>query len=165
MLGEKRHRRDDGAVDFKRIGIAGAVIIAVVAGISFGVAMRDPSLAPDVDWSAPAALPSPTRSDLRSEFVSDEQGFRFFPSSGHLEPNVAYVFDTGHCGLGHLTDFDGSFWRPVDPARADSFDLLVNQDVGAMAVVSRDRAIYLSSDGIEIRMERIDGPVVTQPCE
>ena len=34
-----------------------------------------------------------------------------------------------------------------------------------MAVVGRDRAIYLSSDGIEIRMERIDGPVVTQPCE
>ena len=34
-----------------------------------------------------------------------------------------------------------------------------------MAVVGRDRAIYLSSDGIEIRMERIEGPVVTQPCE
>jgi hypothetical protein len=138
----------------------------VVAGISFGLAApRDSSLAPDVDSSAPAALPSPTRSHLRSEFVSDEQGFRFFPGSCHLEPNVAYVFDTGHCGLGHLTDVDGSFWRRVDSERADSFDLLVNQDVGAMAVVGRDRAIYLSSDGIEIGMERIDGPVVTQPCE
>lgn len=164
MLGGTRHRRDDGTVDFRRIAIAGAVIIAVIAGISFGLAMRDPSLAPDVDWSAPAALPSPTRSDLRSEFVSDDQGFRFFPRSGHLEPNVAYAFDTGHCGLGHLTDFDGSFWRPVDPARADSFDLLVDQDVGAIALVGHDRAIYRSSGGIEIRMERVVGPVVTQPC-
>jgi hypothetical protein len=41
----------------------------------------------------------------------------------------------------------------------------VNQDVGAMAVVGHDRAIYRSSRGIEIRMERIGGPVVTQPCE
>lgn len=152
-------------MDVRRIAIAGAVLVAVVAGISFSLETRDTSLAPDLDWSAPVALPSPTRSDLRSEFVSDEQGFRFFPRSGHIEPNIAYVFDTGHCGLGHLTDFDGSFWRPVDPARADSFDLLVNQDVGAMAVVGRDRAIYRSSDGIEIRMERIEGPVVTQPCE
>ena len=165
MLARARRRRDDSRVNVRRIAIAGAVIIAVVAGISFGLAMRDSSLAPDLDWSAPVALPSPTRSDLRSEFVSDEQGFRFFPRSGHLEPNIAYVFDTGHCGLGHLTDFDASFWRPVDPARADSFDLLVNQDVGAIAVVGPDRAIYRSSDGIEIRMERIGGPVVTQPCE
>jgi hypothetical protein len=165
MLGGTCHRRDDGTVDFTRLVIAGAVIIAVVAGISFGLATRDRSLAPDVDWSTPAALPPPTRSDVRSELVSDEQGFRFFPRSAHLEPNVAYVFDTGHCGLGHLTDFDGSFWRPADPARADSFDLLVNQDVGAMALVGHDRAIYRSSRGIEIRMERIGGPVVTQPCE
>ena len=164
MLGT-RHRHDDGTVDFRRIVIAGAVIIAVVAGISFGLAMRDSSLAPDVDWATPAALPSPTRADIRSEFVSDEQGFRFFPRSGRVEQTVAYVFDTGHCGLGHLTDFDGTFWRPVDPARTDSFDLLVNQDVGAMALVGHDRAIYRSSRGIEIRMERIGGPVVTQPCE
>jgi hypothetical protein len=93
MLGGTRHRRDDGTVDFRRIVIAGAVIIAVVAGISFSLAMRDSSLA-DVGWSSPVALPSPTRSDLRSELVSDEQGFRFLPRTGHLEPNVAYVFDT-----------------------------------------------------------------------
>jgi hypothetical protein len=165
MLARARRRRDDSRVNVRRIVIAGAVIIAVVVGISVGLAMRDPSLAPDVDWSAPAALPSPTRSDLRSEFVSDDHGLRFFPCSGHLEPNVAYAFDTGHCGLGHLTDFDGSFWRPVDPARADSFDLLVDQDVAAIALVGHDRAIYRSSGGIEIRMERVGGPVVTQPCE
>jgi hypothetical protein len=152
-------------VDVRRFAIAGAVVVAVVAGISFGLTTRDPSLAPDVDWTMPAPLPSPTRTDLRSEFVSDEQGFRFYPRTDRVEEDVAYTFDTGHCGLGHLTDFDGSFWRPVHPARADSFDLLVNQDVGAMAVVGHDRAIYRSSRGIEIRMERIGGPVVTQPCE
>jgi hypothetical protein len=41
----------------------------------------------------------------------------------------------------------------------------VNQDVGAIALVGHDRAIYRSLGGIEIRMERIGGPVVTQPCE
>jgi hypothetical protein len=165
VLAHARRRRDDSRVDVVRIAIAGAIIVAVVAGISFGLATRDPSLAPDVDWSMPAPLPSPTRADLRSEFVSDEQGFRFYPRTDRVEQDVAYAFDTGHCGLGHLTDFDGSFWEPVDRERADSFDLLANQDVGAMALVGRERAIYRSSDGIEIRMERIDGPVVTQPCE
>jgi hypothetical protein len=146
--------------------IAGAVVVAVVAGVSFGLANRDDtSLAPAVDWSAPQALPASARPGFRSEFVSEQDGFRFFPRSARVDRNVAYAFDTGHCGLSFLTDFDGSFWRPVDPERADSFDLLLNQDIGAMALVGRNRAIYRSSDGIEIRMERIEGPVVTQPCE
>jgi hypothetical protein len=153
-------------VDIRRLVVAGAVLVAVVAGISVALVTRDDtSIAPRVDWSDPAELPPPTRPDFRAEFVSDEEGFRFFPRTARVERNVAYAFDTGHCGLSFLTDFDGSFWRPVDPERADSFDLLVNQDVGAMALVGRNRAIYRSSGGIEIRMERIDGPVVTHPCE
>jgi hypothetical protein len=94
MLARARRRRDDSRVNVRRIGIAGAVIVAVVAGISVALALRDSSITPAVDWSSPVALPSPTRSDLRSELVSDEQGFRFLPRTGHLEPNVAYVFDT-----------------------------------------------------------------------
>lgn len=153
-------------MDLRRIVLAGVVLVGVVAGISYGLANRDEgSIAPAVDWSAPQQLPSPTRADFRSEFVSDEEGFRFFPRSGPVRQNVAYAFDTGHCGLGFLTDLDGSFWRPVDPERADSFDLLHNQDAGAIALVARNRAIYRSSAAIEIRLERIDGPVITHPCE
>jgi hypothetical protein len=154
-------------MDGRRILVAGAVILVVVGGITIGLATRDEegSIAPAVDWSSPAELPPPTRADFRSEFVSEEEGFRFFPRSGRARPGIAYEFDTGHCGLSFLTDFDGSFWGPVDPDRADSADLLNNEDVGAIALVGRDRAIYRSSRGFEVRLERITGPVITQPCE
>jgi hypothetical protein len=166
MLVDAAGRGDDAPVDVRRLVVAGAVIVAVVAGISYGLITRaDRSVAPAVDWSDPRQLPPASRPDFRSEFVSDEEGFRFFPRSAGVQRNVAFAFDTGHCGLGFLTDFDGSFWRPVDPERADSFDLLANQDLGAMALVARNRAVYRSSNGVEIRMERIGGPVVTQPCD
>jgi hypothetical protein len=153
-------------MDLRRIVVAGIVLVGVVGGISYGLTNRDErSIAPTVDWSVPRRLPPPVRPDFRSEFVSDDEGFRFFPRSARVQQNMAYAFDTGHCGLSFLTDFDGSFWHPVDPDRAESFDLLHNQDVGAIALVARNRAIYRSSAEIEIRLERIDGPVITHPCE
>jgi hypothetical protein len=129
------------------------------------LANRETSIAPAVDWSSPQPLPPAARPDFRSEFVSEEDGFRFYPRSARVRSDVAYAFETGPCGLGFLTDFDGSFWRPVDPERADSFDLLQNQDLGAIALVARNRAVYRSSEGIEMRLERIHGPVIAQPCE
>jgi hypothetical protein len=155
------------AMDARRILVAVTVVLVVVGGITFGLATRDQerSIAPAVDWSSPAELPPPTRPDFRSEFVSEEEGFRFFPRSARVDPGIAYEFDTGHCGLSFLADFDGSFWAPVDPDRADSQDLLHNQDVGAIALVGRDRAIYRSSSAFEVRLERITGPVITHPCE
>jgi hypothetical protein len=166
VLAPAASRRDDAHMEVRRIFLAGAVIVAVVAGISLGLAnRREASIAPEVDWSAPQQLPSPTRPDFRSEFVSDEEGFRFFPRSARVRQNVAYAFDTGHCGLNFLTDFDASFWQPVDRERTEALDLLDNQDVGAIALVGRNHAIYRSSSGVEIRLGRIDGPVITHPCE
>lgn len=40
----------------------------------------------------------------------------------------------------------------------------VDWSVGAIALVDFDRAIYRSSAGVEVTLERIRGPVVTQPC-
>lgn len=155
------------AMDGRRILVAGTVVLVVVGGITIGLATRDEesSLAPAVDWSSPAELPSPTRADFRSEFVNEEEGFRFFPRSGRVRRGVAYELDTGHCGLSFLTDFDGSFWRPIDPDRGEPPGFFINQDVGAIALVGRDRAVYRSSTGVEVRLERIPGPVITQPCE
>jgi hypothetical protein len=155
------------SMDSRRILVAGTVVLVVVGGITIGLAMRDEetSIAPAVDWSSLAELPPPTRADFRSEFVSDEEGFRFFPRSARARQGIAYEFDTGHCGLSFPPYFAGCLWGPVDPDGADSADLLHNQDVGAIALVGRDRAIYRSSRGFEVRLERITGPVITQPCE
>jgi hypothetical protein len=118
-----------------------------------------------IDWSDPSELPPPTRDDFRSEFVSDAEGYRFWPRSGRITPSTVYRFDTGHCGLNFLADFDGSFWHPVLAADATAPDFFFNQDVGAIALVDFNSARYRSSSGVEVEMERIRGPVVTQPCE
>jgi hypothetical protein len=78
---------------------------------------------------------------------------------------VAYRFDTGHCGLSFLTDFDGSFWRPIDLGGGREPDFFSSRDVGAIALVDFNRALYRSSTAVEVEMERLGGPVVTQPCE
>ena len=51
---------------------------------------------------APPALPPPVRDDYRSEFVSNERGYRFWPRSAPVEP----VSSIGsRC---HIADWDGS---------------------------------------------------------
>ena len=120
--------------------------------------------ATEVNWSSLSELPPPRRADFRSEFVSDNEGYLFWPRSGPAEVGVAYRFDTGHCGLGFMTDLDGSFWEPVEPDGGEPPDFFYNQDVGAIALVSADTAIYRSSGGMEITLVRIDGPVTTPLC-
>jgi hypothetical protein len=123
------------------------------------------SIAPEVDWSSPAELPPLERQDYRSEFVSDEEGRRFWPRSASVEPGIAYRFDTGHCGLAYLADFDGSFWRPIDPnGEARVPDFFINQDVGAIALVDFDTTVYRSSGGAEVTLVRVGGPVTTYDC-
>jgi hypothetical protein len=128
----------------------------------------DPDLGPvaaAIDWSNPEDLPPPVRDDFRSELVSAEDGYRFWPRSGRVTPTVAYRFDTGHCGLAFLTDFDGSFWRPIDPSDGEPPGFFINQDAGLIALVDFDSAVYRSSGGREVSLERVRGPVVTQPCD
>lgn len=138
-----------------------------LCGLLAGCASEGQRAAPydvPIDWSAPQELPPPKFDDYRSEFVSEEEGLRFHPRSGRVTPSTAYVFDTGHCGLTFLADFDGSFWEPVPPPTGTP-DFLINQDVGAIALVGFDEAVYRSSDGTEATLRRLDGPVVTNPCE
>ena len=144
-------------------------IIPVVALLALGgvLAACEPD-GPDpvspIGWSSPQELPPPQYDNYRSEFVSDEKGSRFYPRSGRVTPSTAYRFDTGHCGLTFLADFDGSFWQPVPPA-GGAPDFFLNQDVGAIALVDFDTARYRSSDGTEVTLLRIDGPVTTFGCD
>lgn len=84
-------------------------------------------------------LPDPT-GDNRSQHTA--KGFRFWPASVPIEEDVEYSFNTGHCGLDYLTDFDGSFWRPINPnAPGDPPSFFFNQDQGTLTLTSDDTAV------------------------
>jgi hypothetical protein len=108
--------------------------------------------------SSAQPLPSPTRNDFRTR--ETDEGFTFWPRSAPVEQGVEYQFNTGHCGLEYLTDFDGSFWRPLDPngEREDPL-FFYNEDEGTMTLESENASTYESSDGQRVQLERIPGPV------
>jgi hypothetical protein len=169
-------------MDRRRILIGGLIAVAFAAGLGLGRLLDggapqgggdgEPSVggaeepsAQGIDWSDPQPLPEPRRDDYRSKFVRGQAAWRFWPRSGRVEPGVAYRFDTGHCGLQFLTDFDRSFWEPVDPKEGNPPTFFYNQDVGAIALVAPNEAIYRSSNGREVPLVRLGGPVsVTGLC-
>lgn len=107
---------------------------------------------------SPAALPSPTRADFRT--LETKRGIKFWPRSAPVETGVEYSFDTGHCGLGYLTDFDGSFWQPINPNKAEEPSFFSNEDRGTMTLVSHDRAVYRASTGQRVTLHRHRGAVL-----
>jgi hypothetical protein len=113
----------------------------------------------------PATLPPPVRDDYRSEFVSDERGFRFWPRSGRAESGVVYRFEVPHCGLDWLVDFDGSFWEPVYAMPDSKPDYAINSDIGTITLIGPDDARYVSSTDEQISLFRVDGPIVRQLCD
>ncbi len=152
-------------MDRWRIASLLAVLVLGVVAVGGFVLLRDDGPSPSgVDWLRPEELPPPKYDDYRAEFVSEERGYRFHPRSGRVTPTTAYRFDTGHCGLWFPADFDGSFWRPIEPDGGEPPGFFSNQDEGAIALVDFDRAVYRSSDGLEVTLARIRGPLVTQPC-
>ena len=115
----------------------------------------------------PAELPPPVR-DFRSEFVSAERGYRFWPRSGRAERGVVYRFEVPHCGLGWLVDFDGSFWEDRSSIFGNDWipaDEIPDGDIGTIEFVGHDGARYEASDGTWTLLSRVDGPVVRQPCD
>jgi len=126
------------------------LLAGVLAACSEGEAEPVSEALVPIYWASPQVLPPSKFEDFRSEFVSEEAGYRFRPRSGRVTPSTAYVFDTGHCGLTFLADFDGSFWEPIQPAGGATPDSFIDQDEGAMALVDFDEAVYRSSDGTEV---------------
>ena len=110
-------------------------------------------------------LPPPIRDDYRSEFVSDERGYRFWPRSGPAERGAIYRFEVPHCGLDWLVDFDGSFWEPVYVMPDRQPDSAINSDIGTITLVEPDEARYVSSTDEQVSLFRVDGPIVRQLCD
>jgi hypothetical protein len=82
-----------------------------------------------------------------------------------VEQGVKYVYETGHCGLTYDLDFDGSFWRAVDPdGGKEPPPFFINYDKGYITLISEDEARYEASTGEEVVLRRIEGPVVIGGC-
>ena len=81
---------------------------------------------------------------------------------------MAYRFDVPHCGLDWMLDFDGSFWRPLDPNLPEpkaAWAFLINADRGTIELVATNTAEYVSSTRHHVMLARLDGPVVTELCD
>jgi hypothetical protein len=62
-------------------------------------------------------------------------------------------------------DFDGSFWRAVDPdGGKEPPPFFINYDKGYITLISEDEARYEASTGEEVVLRRIEGPVVIGGC-
>ena len=121
----------------------------------------------DREPDVPATLPLPVRDDYRSEFVSDERGYRFWPRSAPVDPDVVYRFEVPHCGLDWLVDFDGSFWGGRSSVYGNDWvpaDEIPDGDMGTIELIERDHARYEASDGTWTLLSRLDGSVVRIPC-
>ncbi|MGZ5290376.1 MAG: hypothetical protein ACXWE5_12925, partial [Actinomycetota bacterium] len=113
----------------------------------------------------PASFPVPALGDY--DFVPVEGGgSRIWPRSGSADVGVRYRFEVGHCGLAHITDFDGSFWKPIlrHPIGPDSPSVLINGDRGIIRMSDREHAVYTASTGQEVALLRVEGPIVVGGC-
>lgn len=131
------------------------LIGVAVAGAGLAVAVFRPDLLP---WGARSLPDGCDEHEWKS--VEIKQGIKLWPCSEPLDRGVEYEFNTGHCGLGFATDFDGSFWTPEQDARPP--DAYINEDTGTIEVVDDDTAIYRSDDGYDVTLTRHEGPYIEE---
>lgn len=78
----------------------------------------------------------------------------------------AYRYDSGHCGLGFVIDFDGSFWD-VDEATLtedENARFGINNDAGTITLLDEDSAIYRSARGGSAELRRRTGEAEPKIC-
>lgn len=93
---------------------------------------------------------------------------RTWPVTEDVTNQGKYLFIAPHCGLDWMTDFDGSFWDPVEPddyGNGDRYSFFFNSDEGVITFVDDDTATYQASSGQEVELRRIEGPIEIHPCE
>ncbi len=142
---------------------------SVVIGVAFIAALVVGQLILNPEWrpsflGGPRPLPDPTRADF--EVRGAAKGTEYVSRTAPLEHGVEYRFNTGHCGLDWMTDFDASFCVPEDPGPGEPPDFYFNADRGTIEIVSEDRAIYRSDDGGSAELTRLGRTIVDEGfCE
>lgn len=115
-------------------------------------------------FSRGESLPPHTSPTHRSEPLNNERS-RIWPRSAQVEVGVEYVYESGHCGLTFDLDFDGSFWKAVNPnGDNEPPSFFINYDKGYITLVSEDEAQYEASTGQVVELHRIDGPIAIGGC-
>ena len=78
------------------------------------------------------------------------------PTSPRIPGAGPVAFQLGHCGLGHVVDFDGSFWVPVGQVDGDASGF-INADSGQMRLLGPNLAQYEGAGGFVVRLVRFPG--------
>lgn len=119
----------------------------------------------EADLEGAQPQPEPT---AKQRFESLPSGMlRVWPVTENVPNEGKYRFHAPHCGLEWMTDFDGSFWRPLKPedyGKGDRYPFFYNSDEGTITFVEDDVATYQASTGEQIELRRIDGPIKVHPC-
>lgn len=172
-----------------RISIVAAVLIVfggVAVACSYGSNPFEPSASEppraSTNPASPPGLAVPSAGGAvrplpppigEAQAVQQPDGtFRFQPVSAPVVAGVLYEYAAfTHCGFTPTTfDFDGSFWRPVAPAPAGQganppAGIDNPEDVGTIALVSPNQAVFTSRGGIIVPLVRVEGPQEGFPCD
>jgi hypothetical protein len=114
---------------------------------------------------------------------SSGPGSLIVAKSPQADPQEAYCFKAGHCGLDWVVDFDGSFWRVGSWDSAERPSSLINGELGKIRLVGPDEAEFTAwqPEGVtfevgtghvdhiddwtdRVTLERINGPIVLEVC-
>lgn len=141
------------------MSVRGIALFGGIALVSVGATLL---LDRDVRDGLPGGvepLPAATRSDFKVKQLGDST--KYWPRSAPVEEAVEYRFNTGHCGLDFMTDFDGSFWIPETVPAEEEPSFYFNEDIGTMQLLAENEAVYTSSAGDAVTLSRHPGPLTT----
>ena len=158
----------------RRIARASGALLVIVAVTACGsAAIPGETSSGGAGSQLPAVVePLPSPVGEAGAVQQPDGSFSIAPVSARVVPGVVYAFSAfTHCGFTPTTfDFDGSFWRPaVAPAAGQGANPPAGienpDDVGTIALVGPNEAVFTSHRGIRVPLIRVDGQQQGFPCD
>jgi hypothetical protein len=111
----------------------------------------------DLSLQGPPLLPEITPQDAFYLGLSH-------PSSARVVGGGPFPFEVGHCGIGHVIDFDGSYWIPMGQVDGDS-PTMFNAESGQMRLLGPSLAEFRGDSGFTVQLARFPGPKHFWGCD